>query len=149
MLTDNKVLADNDVDAADLHLLLGPTVREAHDFVGGLKMVIDPDQCTACGQCEPACRFGAIHPDGPIKDLTSKPLESMNFPAKDAVCVVCLLIRRDYDQAKYRGSMVCVGYRLRSHGPCSPGDRGRKFRTPGDPGAQRRRRTGQGSGEGK
>jgi len=68
MLADNKVLADNDVDAADLHLLLGPTVREAHDFVGGLKMSIDPDRCTGCGQCEPACRFGAIHPDGPIKD---------------------------------------------------------------------------------
>ena len=68
MLADNKVLADNDVDAADLHLLLGPTIREAHDFVGGLKMFIDPNQCTACGQCLPACRFGAIHPDGPIKD---------------------------------------------------------------------------------
>jgi MinD superfamily P-loop ATPase len=68
MLADNMVLADNDVDAADLHLLLRPTVREAHDFVGGLKMLIDPNQCTACGQCAPACRFGAIHPDGPIKD---------------------------------------------------------------------------------
>ncbi|MBN2439095.1 MAG: P-loop NTPase [Deltaproteobacteria bacterium] len=68
MLADNKVLADNDVDAADLHLLLGPIVREAHDFVGGLKMVIDPNQCTACGQCAESCRFGAIHPDGPIKD---------------------------------------------------------------------------------
>ena len=68
MLADNKVLADNDVDAADLHLLLKPIVREAHDFVGGLKMVINPNQCTACGRCAPACRFGAIHPDGPIKD---------------------------------------------------------------------------------
>jgi MinD superfamily P-loop ATPase len=68
MLADNKVLADNDVDAADLHLLLGPIVRESHDFVGGLKMVIDPNPCTGCGQCAPACRFGAIHPDGPMKD---------------------------------------------------------------------------------
>jgi MinD superfamily P-loop ATPase len=35
MLDDNNVLADNDVDAADLHLLLAPTVREAHAFIGG------------------------------------------------------------------------------------------------------------------
>jgi MinD superfamily P-loop ATPase len=64
-LSENRVLADNDVDAADLHLLLKPVIREVHDFVGGLKMAIDPDQCTACGQCAEHCRFGAIYPDGP------------------------------------------------------------------------------------
>jgi len=87
MLADNKVLADNDVDAADLHLLLGPTVREAHDFVGGLKMVIDPDQCTACGQCAPACRFGAIHPDGPIKDPDIQTFRIDEFSCEG--CGVC------------------------------------------------------------
>ncbi|MDY0188800.1 MAG: P-loop NTPase [Syntrophus sp. (in: bacteria)] len=68
MLAKNKVLADNDVDAADLHLLLRPIIREAHDFVGGLKMSIDPAKCTACGQCAEHCRFGAIYPDGPINN---------------------------------------------------------------------------------
>ncbi len=66
MLSKNKVLADNDVDAADLHLLLKPITREAHDFVGGLKMTIDPDKCTACGQCAEHCRFGAISSAGQI-----------------------------------------------------------------------------------
>jgi len=65
MLTDKKVLSDNDVDAADLHLLLAPTVREAHDFVGGQKAVIDPAVCTACRECEQACHFDAIRHDGP------------------------------------------------------------------------------------
>jgi len=32
-------------------------------------MVIDPDKCTACGQGAGACRFGAIHPDGPVNEL--------------------------------------------------------------------------------
>ncbi|MBN1547007.1 MAG: P-loop NTPase [Syntrophaceae bacterium] len=87
MLADNKVLADNDVDAADLHLLLGPIVRESHDFVGGLKMAIDPNQCTACGQCALACRFGAIHPDGPIKDPDIQTFRIDEFSCEG--CGVC------------------------------------------------------------
>ncbi len=61
MLAENKVLADNDVDAADLHLLLKPTVRQTHDFVGGVKAVIDPQRCTGCGKCSKACHFAAIN----------------------------------------------------------------------------------------
>jgi MinD superfamily P-loop ATPase len=68
MLTENNVLADNDVDAADLHLLLAPIVREAHDFVGGQTAIIDPAQCTACGLCEDLCHFNAIRSDGPPND---------------------------------------------------------------------------------
>lgn len=60
-LAANKVLADNDVDAADLHLLLAPAVREGHDFVGGAKATIDPAKCTGCGKCAEACHFKAIH----------------------------------------------------------------------------------------
>ncbi|MDY0262420.1 P-loop NTPase [Syntrophotalea acetylenica] len=62
MLVENKVLADNDVDAADLHLLLQPTVRQAHEFEGGDKAVIDAQLCIGCGKCAEACHFAAIHP---------------------------------------------------------------------------------------
>jgi MinD superfamily P-loop ATPase len=55
-----KVMADCDVDAADLHLLLAPTVRETHEYFGGKEAVILPDKCTKCGKCISACRFGAI-----------------------------------------------------------------------------------------
>ena len=68
MLAENKVLADNDVDAADLHLLLAPTVREAHDFVGGQKAVIETSKCIGCGMCKEACHFNAIHSDGSLND---------------------------------------------------------------------------------
>ena len=68
MLADNKVLADNDVDAADLHLLLTPEIMEAHDFIGGEKAIIDPLKCTGCGDCERACHFNAIRPDGPSNE---------------------------------------------------------------------------------
>ena len=69
-LAENKILADNDVDAADLHLLLSPTIHETHDFVGGTKAIIEPEKCTGCGICAEACHFNAIRRDGPSKDKT-------------------------------------------------------------------------------
>ncbi|MEJ5330900.1 MAG: (4Fe-4S)-binding protein [Desulfobaccales bacterium] len=59
-LMPDKVLCDADVDAADLHLLLGPTIRERHDFYAGHKARIDPARCVRCGDCLAWCRFGAI-----------------------------------------------------------------------------------------
>jgi MinD superfamily P-loop ATPase len=59
-LAKNKVLADCDVDAADLHLLLQPMVREKNDFWSGRVALIDEDKCTRCGLCEEVCRFQAI-----------------------------------------------------------------------------------------
>jgi MinD superfamily P-loop ATPase len=68
-LADGKVLADNDVDAADLHLLLAPRVRETHDFVGGIKAIVEPDKCVICGRCAAACHFDAIRQDGPVNSM--------------------------------------------------------------------------------
>ena len=56
----NKALADCDVDAADLHLLLRPTVKEENEFWSGQVAVIDEKKCTQCGLCEQVCRFEAI-----------------------------------------------------------------------------------------
>ena len=59
-LAKNKVMADCDVDAADLHLLLHPTVKETHEFSGGKTAFIDERRCTECGKCQEICRFEAI-----------------------------------------------------------------------------------------
>jgi MinD superfamily P-loop ATPase len=56
----SKVLADCDVDAADLHLLLSPTVKEEREFWSGQTAVIDSEKCIQCGLCQKVCRFGAI-----------------------------------------------------------------------------------------
>jgi MinD superfamily P-loop ATPase len=56
------VLADADVDASNLELVLQPLKLEEHDFYGGAVAVIDESRCEACGACEQACRFEAIHP---------------------------------------------------------------------------------------
>ncbi len=64
-LADSVVLADCDVDAADLHLILQPEILRREDFSGGKRARINPDQCTACGLCGQLCRFDAIVLDGP------------------------------------------------------------------------------------
>jgi MinD superfamily P-loop ATPase len=56
------VLADADVDAANLELVLNPTRLEEHAFMGGQLAVIDADKCTLCGTCYDVCRFEAILP---------------------------------------------------------------------------------------
>ncbi len=54
------VLADCDVDAADLHLVLEPNIVKQEDFSGGSRAKINPELCIACGKCQEVCRFDAI-----------------------------------------------------------------------------------------
>lgn len=56
----NPVLADCDVDAADLHLILQPEIRERHDFRSGHEAIIRQQDCIGCGVCLAYCRFDAV-----------------------------------------------------------------------------------------
>lgn len=75
------VLSDNDVDAADLHLILIPEVLEAHTFEGSWLAFIHPDQCINCGICSDHCRFEAI-------SLDAQGTRSVN-PFKCEGCRLC------------------------------------------------------------
>lgn len=59
-LADNAILADCDVDAANLHVLLKPRILTRMEFSGGKIAHIDPDKCSTCGICRTVCRFDAI-----------------------------------------------------------------------------------------
>ncbi len=59
-IASNAVFCDNDVDAADLHLILDPKIREEHVFYGAYVPSIDQSKCTQCGICADNCRFNAI-----------------------------------------------------------------------------------------
>lgn len=59
-LAGDAVIADCDVDAPDLHLVLTPEVRQRHDFVAGWQAVLDPEPCSGCGLCVEHCRFEAL-----------------------------------------------------------------------------------------
>ncbi|MDP8233807.1 MAG: ATP-binding protein [Candidatus Saelkia tenebricola] len=62
-LAKNKVMADCDVDAADLHLLLKPQIKERHEFRSGVTAFINKENCNQCGKCIKLCRFLAISKD--------------------------------------------------------------------------------------
>lgn len=60
ILARQAVVCDCDVDAADLHLILTPRVRERHDFFSGREAIIHQESCTSCGLCRELCRFEAV-----------------------------------------------------------------------------------------
>jgi MinD superfamily P-loop ATPase len=78
------VLADADVDAANLELVLDPTRLETHDFIGGGVAILDPAMCEGCGLCIEVCRFDAI----------SKPSPEVETPSIDPIacdgCAACV-----------------------------------------------------------
>ncbi len=60
VLAQGAVVADCDVDAADLHLVLQPRILETHSFVSGHEAMIRQDDCSASGSCREVCRFDAV-----------------------------------------------------------------------------------------
>lgn len=68
-LANNAVLADCDVDAADLHLLLQPDIKQSHDFSGGKAASVITEKCIGCGRCEEVCNFDAAIFNGPANDV--------------------------------------------------------------------------------
>jgi len=97
-LAEKKVLADCDVDAADLHLVLNPKINYREDFSGGKKAKIINEECIACGKCEEVCRFEAIyHPDSGNDDI---PCVNPIFCEGCGVCVrVCPVEAISFDDA--------------------------------------------------
>jgi MinD superfamily P-loop ATPase len=59
-LNDKVVIADCDVDAANLYLLFNPSREEEQVYTGSHKAVIDHNLCSSCGLCTDYCRFDAI-----------------------------------------------------------------------------------------
>lgn len=71
-LAKQVVLADCDVDAADLHLVLEPKTVRRENFSGGKRARIETERCAACGKCKEVCRFSAITFDGPGNGVVAK-----------------------------------------------------------------------------
>ena len=88
-LARKKVLADGDVDAADLHLILAPEIKHEEDFMGGRTARINLEACTECGECLERCQFDAISPDFVVNRIDCEgcgvcvhfcPVEAIEFP---------------------------------------------------------------------
>lgn len=59
-IRNNAIIADCDVDAADMHLLMSPVTKIEEDFFSGQLARINSDICSECGICKERCRFNAI-----------------------------------------------------------------------------------------
>jgi MinD superfamily P-loop ATPase len=80
VLAKNAVVADCDVDAPDLHMLLHPEIIKTQEFKGSKLAVIDKTKCVECGLCREKCRFDAI-----TEDFTVDPISCEG-------CGVCTII---------------------------------------------------------
>jgi MinD superfamily P-loop ATPase len=88
-LAEKKVLCDADVDAADLHLITDPKIKEQHDFQAGHTAIINQERCTECGLCRELCRWNAISEDFRVEPVECEgcgvcvyfcPEEAVDFP---------------------------------------------------------------------
>ncbi len=80
------IVADCDVDAADMHLLLAPDFGNAEDFYSGELARIDPDLCIGCGMCRDVCRFGAVMESGELFAVDPLACEGCGYCAR--ICPV-------------------------------------------------------------
>lgn len=71
-LAKNAVLADCDVDAADLHLILLPSIKQTSDFSGGKRASVVTEKCIGCGRCEEVCNFDAALFNGPANEVAER-----------------------------------------------------------------------------
>jgi MinD superfamily P-loop ATPase len=63
VLAKNAIVADCDVDAPDLHMLLHPEIIKTQEFKGSKLAVIDESKCIKCSLCREKCRFNAVTED--------------------------------------------------------------------------------------
>jgi len=82
-LMPDKILADCDVDAANLHLLFSMSSDDRGSFVGSNEAILDESLCITCGRCVEVCRFHAIH-----DPIAIDPLLCEGCGACETVCPV-------------------------------------------------------------
>ncbi len=101
------VVADCDVDAADMHLLLQPEPIKTEDFYSGELAVINQDICTQCGKCFDVCRFDAITVTDSIHDVDELSCEGCGYCAR--VCPVEAITNIPLNVGKWHISKIKTG----------------------------------------
>ncbi|MCD4683676.1 MAG: ATP-binding protein [Bacteroidales bacterium] len=101
------IVADCDVDAADMHLLLEPDFKDSEDFYSGELAYIEQDECIRCGKCADVCRFDAIPiiNNQYIVDLLS--CEGCGYCAR--VCPTNAIINKNLNVGKWYISKIKTG----------------------------------------
>ena len=87
------VLADCDVDAADMHLLMQPDLDSSEDFYSGEVAYIEQANCISCGICMDVCRFDAVSVINDEYTITPLNCEGCGYCAR--VCPTETIINKD------------------------------------------------------
>ena len=94
-LARNAVMADCDVDAPDLHIILQPEVQSETPFCALKIPVKDEFKCIKCGKCREVCRFNAVDEDYSINEFKCEGCGACAF-----ICPVDALKMTDREAGK-------------------------------------------------
>jgi MinD superfamily P-loop ATPase len=109
------VIADCDVDAPDLNILFGETVKESIEFIGTQKAYIDKALCNDCGKCIDHCKFDAISDDFVVNNFKCEGCGVCEVVCKrDAITMVDTVVGSILISDTKYGEMV--------HGKLIPGE---------------------------
>lgn len=97
-LARDHIAVDCDVDAANLHILLSPEIKEKKDFIGGAVAEVS-DECTNCGECEKLCRFEAI--SNSSSDIKIDPIRCEGCGVCEYICPVDAIKLESHNQGYY------------------------------------------------
>jgi MinD superfamily P-loop ATPase len=107
------VMADADVDASNLELLLAPTKMAEHAFVSGKLAFIDQEVCIACGRCAEVCRFDAVLNEGEVYRID--PVSCEGCAACFYECPVDAIAMRNRESGQWFQSRTRFGMLFHAH----------------------------------
>ncbi len=104
------IVADCDVDAADMHLLLEPDFASSEAFFSGDLAVIDPDICSSCGECLEVCRFDAVTVDDDAYSVDALSCEGCGYCAR--ICPVEAITNVEQQAGDWYLSTIRTGSKM-------------------------------------
>jgi len=108
LYTGSQVLADCDVDAANLELILNPTLLCTDPFMGMKSALIDPAACVKCAECEAYCRFNAVDWTGTVFRIN--PFRCEGCAVCTSVCPVTAITMQPRQTGEIRYSDTSLGH---------------------------------------
>ncbi len=117
-LESNIVVADCDVDAANLHLVLNPQNYREEVYISGQKAIIDYNKCTNCALCLEYCRFGAIQIKNQKIEISETSCDGCHLCAR--VCPADAITMENHDKSRWYEATIENGRMVHAH--LAPGE---------------------------
>lgn len=117
-LASKIIVADCDVDAANLHIVLHPENYREEVYVSGQKAVIDYDKCTGCGTCMDYCRFDAIREVNGKYLITETACDGCQLCER--VCPAQAISMVEHDKSRWYAANIVNGKMI--HARLAPGE---------------------------